>query len=127
MIAYPPAAKAPLLDAQAAENHAIKIFGEDNVFKRISIHKGGQAEGGIVVEGFYTVGHQEQLYIEPQGMIAVPREDGGLLYISSVVVLVVELCKMGICLGVIAWQGDIAPALRHHIWVEREQTVRTIS
>ena len=57
----------------------------------------------------------------------LPREDGGLLYISSVVVLVVELCKMGICLGVIAWQGDIAPALRHHIWVEREQTVRTIS
>ena len=57
----------------------------------------------------------------------LPRADGGLLYISSVVVLVVELCKMGICLGVIAWQGDIAPALRHHIWVEREQTVRTIS
>ena len=72
-----------LLDAQAAENHAIKIFGEDNVFKRISIHKGGQAEGGTVVEGFYTVGHQEQLYIEPQGMIAVPREDGGLTLIGS--------------------------------------------
>ena len=56
----------------------------------------------------------------------LPDADGRL-YLSSVVVLVVELCKMGICLGVIAWQGDIAPALRHHIWVEREQTVRTIS
>lgn len=72
-----------LLDAQAAENHSIKIFGEDNVFKRISIHKGGQAEGGTVVEGVYTVGHQEQLYIEPQGMIAVPRADGGLTLIGS--------------------------------------------
>ena len=54
----------------------------------------------------------------------LPDPNGGLLYITSVVVLVVELCKMGICLGVIATQGDIGRALRHHIWVEREQTVR---
>jgi CO/xanthine dehydrogenase Mo-binding subunit len=32
----------------------------------------------IVVEGTYRVGHQEQLYIENQAMIAVPREDGGM-------------------------------------------------
>ena len=32
----------------------------------------------IVVEGTYRVGHQEQLYIENQAMIAVPREDGGV-------------------------------------------------
>ncbi|HSM37747.1 MAG TPA: molybdopterin cofactor-binding domain-containing protein, partial [Candidatus Limnocylindrales bacterium] len=31
-----------------------------------------------VVEGTYRVGHQEQLYIENQAMIAVPREDGGI-------------------------------------------------
>ncbi len=72
-----------LLDAQAAENNPIQIYGEDNVFKRISIHKGGQAEGGIVVEGSYAVGHQEQLYIEPQGMIAIPRDDDGLTLIGS--------------------------------------------
>src|SRR5438046_260109 len=31
-----------------------------------------------VIEGTYRVGHQEQLYIEGQAMIAVPREDGGV-------------------------------------------------
>ena len=30
-----------------------------------------------VVEGEYFCGHQEQLYIEPQGMIAIPEKDGG--------------------------------------------------
>ncbi|HEX2141330.1 MAG TPA: xanthine dehydrogenase family protein, partial [Candidatus Limnocylindria bacterium] len=32
----------------------------------------------LVIEGTYRVGHQEQLYIENQAMIAVPREDGGM-------------------------------------------------
>ena len=32
----------------------------------------------VVIEGTYRVGHQEQLYIENQAMIAVPREDGGV-------------------------------------------------
>jgi CO/xanthine dehydrogenase Mo-binding subunit len=31
-----------------------------------------------VIEGEYRVGHQEQLYIENQAMIAVPRPDGGI-------------------------------------------------
>ncbi len=31
-----------------------------------------------VVEGRYRVGHQEQLYIEPNAVCAVPRPDGGL-------------------------------------------------
>ncbi|MGH2428209.1 MAG: xanthine dehydrogenase family protein molybdopterin-binding subunit [Candidatus Limnocylindria bacterium] len=32
----------------------------------------------VVIEGTYRVGHQEQLYIEGQAMIAVPRPDGGV-------------------------------------------------
>jgi CO/xanthine dehydrogenase Mo-binding subunit len=32
----------------------------------------------VVIEGTYRVGHQEQLYIENQAMIAVPRADGGI-------------------------------------------------
>jgi CO/xanthine dehydrogenase Mo-binding subunit len=36
----------------------------------------GEAE--LVVEGTYRVGHQEQLYIENQAMIAVPRAGGGV-------------------------------------------------
>src|SRR4029077_19112425 len=45
-------------------------------FKRVSIDKGdvarGLAEADRVIEGEYRVGHQEQLYIEPNGVIAVP-------------------------------------------------------
>jgi CO/xanthine dehydrogenase Mo-binding subunit len=45
-------------------------------FKNISIDKGdlerGLAEADRVIEGEYRVGHQEQLYIEPNGVIAVP-------------------------------------------------------
>jgi CO/xanthine dehydrogenase Mo-binding subunit len=46
------------------------------VFKRIGIEKGRIADGfalaDVVVEGEYRMGHQEQLYIEPNGVIAVP-------------------------------------------------------
>lgn len=77
-----------LLDPLVAEGHAVRIFGEDNVFKRIHIDKlpeGGpvEEEGLIIVEGTYTVGLQEQLYIEPQGMLALPRADGGLTLLGS--------------------------------------------
>jgi CO/xanthine dehydrogenase Mo-binding subunit len=36
------------------------------------------AAAAFVVEGEYRVGHQEQLYIENQAMIAEPRPDGGI-------------------------------------------------
>jgi CO/xanthine dehydrogenase Mo-binding subunit len=36
------------------------------------------ATAALVIEGTYRVGHQEQLYIENQAMIAVPRQDGGV-------------------------------------------------
>jgi CO/xanthine dehydrogenase Mo-binding subunit len=36
------------------------------------------AAADLVIEGTYRVGHQEQLYIENQAMIAVPRDDGGM-------------------------------------------------
>ena len=49
------------------------------IFKSIAIDKGdierGFSAADIVVEGEYRVGHQEQLYIEPNGVVAVP--DGG--------------------------------------------------
>ena len=43
----------------------------------------GLAEAEVVVEGEYWAGHQEQLYIEPQGMIATPQEDGGIFLQGS--------------------------------------------
>ena len=51
-------------------------------FKRIAIEKGdvdaGLAKADVIVEGEYRTGHQEQLYIEPNGVIAVPEPDGGV-------------------------------------------------
>jgi CO/xanthine dehydrogenase Mo-binding subunit len=49
-------------------------------FKSIAIDKGNLGAGfsaaDTVVEGEYRVGSQEQLYIEPNGMVAVPADDG---------------------------------------------------
>jgi CO/xanthine dehydrogenase Mo-binding subunit len=46
------------------------------VFKTIAIEKGNVADGFAradrIVEGEYRMGHQEQLYIEPNGVVAVP-------------------------------------------------------
>ena len=41
------------------------------------------AASALVVEGEYRVGHQEQLYIENQAMIAAPRPDGGITITGS--------------------------------------------
>jgi len=54
----------------------------DHVFAHYEIATGdldaGFAAADLVLEGEYRVGHQEQLYIENNAMIAVPREDGGV-------------------------------------------------
>ena len=50
------------------------IWGEDNIFKSYQVEKGDvdKAWSGadFIAEGEYETGAQEQLYIEPQGMIA---------------------------------------------------------
>jgi CO/xanthine dehydrogenase Mo-binding subunit len=54
----------------------------EQVFAHFDIRTGdvddALARADHVIEGTYRVGHQEQLYIENQAMIAVPREDGGV-------------------------------------------------
>jgi CO/xanthine dehydrogenase Mo-binding subunit len=54
----------------------------EQVFAHFKLELGdseaGFDEADLVVEGTYRVGHQEQLYIENQAMIAVPREGGGV-------------------------------------------------
>src|ERR1700722_6692618 len=49
-------------------------------FKKIAIDKGDVDEGfaaaDVIVEGEYRTGHQEQLYIEPNGVIAMAEDDG---------------------------------------------------
>ncbi len=41
------------------------------------------AKSWKVVEGEYWAGHQEQLYIEPQSMVAIPEADGGVFIQGS--------------------------------------------
>ena len=56
----------------------------DLSFKTIAINKGalekGMAGADVIVEGEYRAGHQEQLYIEPNGVVAVPENGGVTLY-----------------------------------------------
>lgn len=57
-----------------------------HILKDLCIVKGdvetALAGADVVVEGEYRTGHQEQLYIEPNGVIAVP-EDGGVAVYGS--------------------------------------------
>jgi CO/xanthine dehydrogenase Mo-binding subunit len=74
----------PVLSIEAAESKAQIIHGSDNVQKRYVIEHelGGKtideliAACDVVVHGTYAVHHQEQMYIEPQGMIAHWEPDG---------------------------------------------------
>ena len=59
------------------------LHGDDNVFKRYRLHKGDvdaafARPDVLIVEGHYETGAQEQLYIEPMGMIAVASPDRGV-------------------------------------------------
>ena len=56
----------------------------DTCFKKIAIDKGDIEDGfrnaDVIVEGEYRTAHQEQLYIETNGVIAVPGDDGMTVY-----------------------------------------------
>jgi CO/xanthine dehydrogenase Mo-binding subunit len=57
------------------------------VLKTLGIEKGnldaGFAAADVVIEGEYRTGHQEHVYIEPNGVIAVP-ENGGIAIHGSI-------------------------------------------
>ncbi len=58
------------------------VWGDNNVFKQYCIQKGDVeavwAEAAFIVEGEYFTGAQEQLYIEPNGMLATVDANGEL-------------------------------------------------
>lgn len=79
------ALKPALTLAESLAGEAL-IFPPDNVFKRFLIEK-GDIEAGLraskfVVDGEYRVGHQEQAYIENNG-VAAYWENGGVTVIGS--------------------------------------------
>lgn len=58
------------------------IHKSDNVIKHILIQRGelesGFAQAEVIVEDTYRTGLQEHVYIEPQGVIAIPGSDGSI-------------------------------------------------
>lgn len=76
----------PVLTIEDSVSANYILYGADNVFKRFLIGRGDVEEGfhqaDRVVEGEYRVPHQEQLYIEPQGIIAIPG-DGEITVMGS--------------------------------------------
>lgn len=72
----------PLFDMDSALAREALIWRDDNLFKQFVIEK-GEVEAGlqraeVTVEGEYETGAQEQLYIEPNGMIAVASPEEGV-------------------------------------------------
>jgi len=63
------------------------IWGTDNIFKTFLVEKGdvdsAWAGAYAIVEGEYHTGAQEQLYIEPQGMIAQYDPETGITVLGS--------------------------------------------
>jgi CO/xanthine dehydrogenase Mo-binding subunit len=60
----------------------------DHTFAQYSIEQGEDldaafAAADVILEGEYRVGHQEQLYIENNAMIAEPTDDGGVIVTGS--------------------------------------------
>ncbi|MBL0312213.1 MAG: xanthine dehydrogenase family protein [Holophagaceae bacterium] len=72
----------PLFDLEESLACKEVIWGQDNLFKKILIEKGDVdsvwAGAAHVVEGEYKTGSQEQLYIEPNGAIAVANAEAGV-------------------------------------------------
>ena len=77
----------PVLSIEDALEARIRLHGEDNVFKQYDIARGDLATGfaaaDVVIEGVYHCGHQEQLYIENNGMIAERTAAGGIVVRGS--------------------------------------------
>ncbi|HYC51666.1 MAG TPA: xanthine dehydrogenase family protein molybdopterin-binding subunit [Gemmatimonadaceae bacterium] len=66
--------QAPVFDPTASQH----------VLKELLIEKGnldrGFASADVIVEGTYRTGHQEHVYIETNGVVAVPEGDGVVVY-----------------------------------------------
>ena len=78
-----------LLGATVAIDYepAVAVFDpmrSDKVLKELLIEKGnlnrGFANADVIVEGVYRTGHQEHVYIETNGVIAVPEKNGITVY-----------------------------------------------
>ena len=67
---------------EESERGDVVVWGEDNIFKRFQIDKGDVdqvwADADFIIEGEYTTGAQEHLYIENNGVMAAYTPEEGL-------------------------------------------------
>ena len=79
-ICYKPAPS--IHSIEESEHREVIIWGKDNIFKSFRMEKGdvdsAWKDAAWIVEGEYSTGAQEQLYIEPNGVIAQAGATGGL-------------------------------------------------
>jgi CO/xanthine dehydrogenase Mo-binding subunit len=68
----------PLLDPRRSEDNAVRIFGQDNVFARTTVERGGTRGSGRWIECDWQVGAQDPVPLETHGVIAKPEQDGSL-------------------------------------------------
>jgi CO/xanthine dehydrogenase Mo-binding subunit len=87
LLAHPDRERLYAQDAQIDYTPQPALFDPERAtrsFKNIAIDKGSIDEGfrlaHLVVEGEYRTAHQEQLYIETNGVIAIPERDGIVVY-----------------------------------------------
>ncbi len=63
------------------------VWGADNVVAEYRVDRGDPdaafATAATVVEGTYYTGYQEHMYLEPHGIVATPRPDGGIEILGS--------------------------------------------
>jgi len=78
----------PVLTMEEALEGKRLLYGSDNVFKRFEIVKGdidkGFEDADVIVEQEYRVPHQEQAYIENNGVAAWEEDDGTLVVMGSI-------------------------------------------
>lgn len=71
-----------VFDLDRAAEGRIVVWGRDNILKSCQVNAGDAdaafRDAHAIIEGEYETGAQEQLYIEPQGMISVAHPDSGV-------------------------------------------------
>jgi CO/xanthine dehydrogenase Mo-binding subunit len=72
----------PVLTMEDALAGSIVISGTDNILADYRVERGDLAaalrEADLVVEGEYRTGYQEHLYLETNGLVAIPRAGGAI-------------------------------------------------
>jgi CO/xanthine dehydrogenase Mo-binding subunit len=77
----------PVLGIEEALSGERIIWGKDNLLAEYRIERGDPetafAGADRIIEGTYRTGHQEHLYLEPNGIVALPRAGGGIEIFGS--------------------------------------------